>query len=120
MGEYDQKDFFLIMKKGEVRIVEIPGVDGHEQAGLRPAIIVADTHTAVVIVIPCTSNIQALRFPFTVRIEPTRHNGLDSATIALLFQIRAIDKRRLKKKIGFVERKVIDEMHKVLKILLGL
>jgi mRNA interferase MazF len=108
------------MKKGETWIVEIPGVNGHEQAGLRPAIIIADTRTMVAVIIPCTSNIQALRFPFTVRIEPTRRNGLDSDTIALLFQIRAIDKVRLKKRIGFLEVKTMREVDKTLKILFGL
>lgn len=42
------------MKKGEVWIVEVPGRDGHEQRGLRPAIFIADTKTAVVIIFVIT------------------------------------------------------------------
>ena len=101
------------MKKGEVWIVEVPGVNGHEQRGLRPAIFIADTKTSVAIIVPCTSNVQALRFPFTLRLEPSRENGLKAASVALVLQLRAVDKTRLRKKIGRAEKatlKVLDAM----------
>lgn len=98
------------MKKGEVWIIEIPGADGREQRGLRPAIFIADTHTSVGIVVPCTANPQALRFPFTMRLEPSRGNGLDVLSVALVFQIRAIDKKRLLKKVGKLEKTAIKEL----------
>lgn len=108
------------MKKGEIWIVEIPGIDGREQRGLRPAIFIADTHTNIAVVIPCTSNLQALRFPFTARLEPSRGNGLDVLSVALVLQIRAIDKRRLVKRIGALEKPALKELDGMLKTLLGL
>ena len=108
------------MRKGEVWIVEIPGADGHEQRGLRPAIFIADTKMSVAIVIPCTANLQALRFPFTLRIEPSRGNGLDVASVALVLQLRAIDKNRLRNKIGKLERPVLKEIDAMMRDLLGL
>ncbi|MBI2576537.1 type II toxin-antitoxin system PemK/MazF family toxin [Candidatus Woesearchaeota archaeon] len=88
------------MNKGEVWVVEIPPSNGHEQAGGRPAIIIADTNSNIAVVIPLTSNLQALRFPRTIEIKPGSGNGLSSISVALIFHIRAIDKKRLIKKIG--------------------
>lgn len=88
------------MEKGEIWLVEFPVSDGHEQGGTRPVILVADTNTNIAVVIPLTSNLQALRFPHTFSIEPDRANGLSAESVALIFQIRAIDKRRLMKKMG--------------------
>lgn len=100
--------------------MEIPGVDGREQRGLRPAIFIADSRTNVAVVIPCTSNPQALRFPFTTRLDPSHGNGLDVLSVALVFQIRAIDKRRLIKRIGKLEKLFINELDGMLKKLFGL
>ena len=108
------------MKKGEIWIVEIPGIDGHEQRGLRPAVFIADTKTGVVIVIPCTSNLQALRFPFTLRIEPSRENGLDALSVALVLQLRAIDKKRLKKRLGNIEKSIVKKIDAMVCDLLAL
>lgn len=101
------------MNKGEIWIVSIPAIGGHEQEGLRPAIIIADTKSSVVIIIPCTTNLQALRFPYTLRLPSTKENGLDADSIALVLQLRAIDKRRLVQKIGVLgetDSKEIDKM----------
>lgn len=108
------------MKKGEVWIVEIPVVNGHEQSGLRPAIFIADTKTNVAIVIPCTSNLQALRFPFTLRIEPSSRNGLATTSIALILQLRAVDKKRLQKRIGRIESRTLNEFDAIMRTLLSI
>ncbi|MBI2140514.1 type II toxin-antitoxin system PemK/MazF family toxin, partial [Candidatus Woesearchaeota archaeon] len=86
------------MKKGEVWLVEIPSSNGYEQLGNRPSAVIADTTSNVTVIIPFTSNIQALRFPFTVEVKPDQKNGLSAISVGLVFQIRAIDKKRLKKK----------------------
>lgn len=106
------------MKKGEIWLVELPGVNGHEQYGRRPAILIADTATSVVIIVPCTSNVQALRFPYTVRLSASKRNCLEMNSIALVLQIRAIDRRRLQEKIGMLEKSFISEIDRVLRQLL--
>lgn len=106
------------MNKGEIWLVEIPETDGHEQAGKRPVIVVADTSSNIVIIVPFTSNIQALRFSHTIEVEPSKENGLTAKSIALVFQIRAIDKKRLKNKIGSLENTIIKKMGNMLKDLL--
>ncbi len=93
------------MKPGDIWIVHIPELGTHEQSGARPAVVVASVAKTIVTIIPCTSNKAALRFPFTLPIVPTEKNGLTSASVALVFHIRAIDTNLLKKKIGVLSRK---------------
>ena len=76
--------------------------------------------SALAMVIPCTSNLAALRFPHTLRIAPTEENGLTTPSIVLAFQLRAIDKKRLYKKIGVLEAAHLDELNKTLKTMLAL
>ena len=108
------------MKKGEIWIVAIPSIDGHEQSGMRPVIVVADTKSTVIVGIPCTTNMRALRFPHTVSITPSRNNGLERDSIALVLQIRAIDKKRLEKKIGVLDTPVLQKIEKEFRRLLKL
>lgn len=80
----------------------------------------ADTEANIAIVVPLTSNIQALRFPHTIEVRPSKRNGLSAVSIALAFQVRALDKKRLKKQIGILEDSLLKEMDNFLKKMLGL
>lgn len=108
------------MRKGNICIVRLADGAGHEQEGTRPAIFYADTKTAIGVVIPLTSNLEALRFPFTVAIAPEKQNGLEKDSVALVFHIRAIDLSRVAKVIGKlsdVDAKKVDALvKKMLKI----
>ncbi len=106
------------MKKGEIWLVEFPLSNGHEQTGERPVIVLADTTANISIIVPFTSNVQALRFPYTVEIKPTRTNGLVAASVALIFQLRAIDKKRFKKKIGVLEESTLTVINNLIKKLM--
>lgn len=106
------------MRKGEVWLVELFEGAGREQYGLRPAIILADTATDICIVIPLTSNLKALKFPYAVQVEPSKYNGLRVLSVALVFQIRAIDKSRLAKKLGQLEKSLLVNILEILKKLL--
>jgi len=108
------------MNKGEVWLVEFPSVDVHEQIGTRPVIILADTKTSICTVIPLTSNLNSLRFPYTTEIKKSELNKLDSDSIALIFHVRAIDKRRLIKKIGFLEKDYINQIDNIIRDYLNL
>ncbi len=108
------------MENGEIWLVEIPAAGGHEQSGMRPAIILSEVEAGIVIIIPFTSNIQALRFPHTIEVNPSAANGLKSKSIALVFQLRAIDKKRIKNKIGKIEGKIMGKINKMIKEMLYL
>ena len=108
------------MKKGEMWLVEFPSTNGHEQSGTRPVIIISETEANIVLVIPLTSNLQALRFPHTLEVKPSKLNGLDAVSVGLAFQLRAINKKRLKAKIGEIEEAHLKRIDVLLKGLLGL
>ena len=108
------------MTKGEIWIAQLPTLSGHEQEGIRPVIVLSNVIASLVLIIPCTSNIQALRFPHTLEINPSKRNGLKNLSVALVFQIRAIDKQRLQKKAGILEKQVVSKVDSMLRQLLGL
>ncbi|MDP2845937.1 MAG: type II toxin-antitoxin system PemK/MazF family toxin [Candidatus Methanoperedens sp.] len=63
---------------------------------------------------------RAADFPFTFMIEPDNLNNLDVVSVALVFQLRAIDKRRLKNKIGKIEQVKLELLKQRLKEIMGL
>jgi mRNA-degrading endonuclease toxin of MazEF toxin-antitoxin module len=96
------------MKPGDVHWVEFPAGGGRAQAGRRPAIVMqgssASARLPTVLVIPFTSQQDALRFPGTVLIEPDHQNGLRQPSVALVFQLTVLDKRSLGTKLGTVSQ----------------
>jgi mRNA interferase MazF len=90
------------MAYGDVFIVSLPTSDGREQSGRRPALAVqADLASEPMLMIaPITSNLNALRFAFSVRVEPSEENGLTLPSVVMVFQMRAIDKTRIVRKLG--------------------
>lgn len=90
------------MARADVLLISLPITDGREQSGKRPAVAV-QTDVAgepMLMIAPITSNLSASRFAFTVKIEPSGENGLTQTSIVMVFQMRAIDKNRIIKKIG--------------------
>ncbi|MCG7849065.1 MAG: type II toxin-antitoxin system PemK/MazF family toxin [ANME-2 cluster archaeon] len=111
------------MREGDIYLVEIPSSGGHEQAGQRPAIIVQVSsleRLPTVLIVPLTSKLRAADFPFTFIIEPDNLNNLNVVSVALVFQLRAIDKRRMKNKIGKIEQIKLELLKQRLKEIMGL
>lgn len=115
------------MKRGDIVLVNLPqSADGagHEQVGTRPALVVqndaSDESLSVIMIVPFTSNLKAQRFLHTILIEPSKENGLTVPSILLVFQLRAIDKKRVAKKIGRLEIKLMGKVDQEIKDLLGL
>jgi len=88
------------MKVGDIYVVHIPDAAGREQMGKRPAIIVQEKeyNLPTVFIVPLTSKIKALDFSGTMLIKPDDKNHLDKESVAMAFQLRAIDRKRLHKK----------------------
>lgn len=99
------------MTVGEVRWVELPARGGHAQAGRRPAIIVqSTTNLPTTLVVPLTSKLDALRFPGTVLVEADSQNGLRRASVALVFQLTAVDRRYITDRLGEISKEVLEEI----------
>jgi mRNA interferase MazF len=108
------------MKKGEIWIVDIPEIQGHEQYGTRPVIVMSELEANIVLVIPCTSNKKALKYPHVIDLHPTKENGLLFFSVALIFQLRALDTKRLLSKIGKITQKQEEEINNLLTKILQL
>ena len=115
------------MKRGDIVLVNLPQTAdgaGHEQVGTRPALVVHDDSTSetfsVVMIVPFTSNLKAQRYSHTILVEPTKENGLTVQSVLLVFQLRAIDKQRITRKIGHLEQDLIEKVNQEMKDLLGL
>ncbi len=114
------------MPRGDVLSVNLPQpvVRGREQIGTRPAIAIQADLPGItlptVMIIPLTSNRNALRFGFTVEILPSPQNGLAVASVAMCFQLRAIDNERVLGKLGTLEQGYLDRISQELVRMLGL
>jgi len=59
------------MKRGDLCLVRLPVGIRHEQYGERPAIVLAQPVAHILVIIPLTANLEALRYPHTLTIAPT-------------------------------------------------
>lgn len=111
------------MSVGDIHWVELPDAGGREQVGRRPAIVMQDHEYAgslpTTIVVPITSAMKALRFPGTTHVKATESSGLRTDSVALVFQIRAIDRSRLKDKLGVVSAQELADIRSETAKLLG-
>lgn len=94
------------MKQFSIVLVDFDPRFGHEQSGVRPALVLqtnAGLNLAkTVLVAPITSNLERM-FSFEPLFEPSSKNGLKISSRVLLNQIRVIDRRRVSKVIGQLE-----------------
>ena len=111
------------MSVGDIHWVDLPTANGREQRGRRPAVVLqADDYGGdlpVVLVVPLTTARAAIRFAGTTLIRPTAENGLRQTSVALMFQLRAIDRRRIQERIGTVSEEVLNSMFEELGKLTG-
>jgi mRNA interferase MazF len=114
------------MNRGDVVRVDLPrpGSEGHEQFGERPALILqvdrATANLTTVVVVPINGNSAAIKLGGTVSVVATEENGLSKDSVALVHQVRAVDKKRILKIDGKLSGPVLREIEVMLQALLGL
>ena len=112
-----------MVMRGEIYSANLDPVVGSEQGGLRPVLIIQNNtgnrYSPTVIVLALTSQIQKARLPTHVFI-PCAGHGLEKDSIVLAEQIRTLDKRRLKEKIGALRPEFMNQVSLALMISLGL
>lgn len=110
------------MKRGEIYYADLSPVVGSEQGGIRPVLIlqnnIGNKYSPTVIVAAITSKIDKSRVPTHVAIG--KDKDLTDNSVALLEQIRTIDKQRLTDKITTLSADMMVEVDKALKISLGI
>ena len=111
------------MNVGDVHWVDFPPRSGHAQAGRRPAIVAqvesATAQLPTTLMIPLTTQLDALRFPGTVLVDADRENGLRRASVALVFPLTVVDRRFLGSQMGQVSEAVLGEIWDALDRLTG-
>jgi mRNA interferase MazF len=104
----------MAMKRGEVWRVNLPSVPGHTQAGVRPAVIVQEDQATAslptVLIVPFTGTQAAIRFPGTLMVQPDAQNGLTVPSVALVFQLTAIDKTNCLYSLGVLDPATLDQI----------
>jgi mRNA interferase MazF len=109
-------------KRGDVYLVNLDPTIGSEIKKTRPAIIiqnnVGNQYSSVTIIAPITSGNDAV-YPVEVEIKAPE-GGLDNNSLALLNQIRTIDRSRLVKKLGQLNQDTMLKINKAILISLDL
>ena len=111
------------IRRGDIYYADLSPVVGSEQGGIRPVLIiqndVGNRHSPTVIAAAITSQLNKARLP--THIELGAHNyGLSKDSVILLEQIRTIDKKRLKERIGHLNENLMDRVNAAIEISLGL
>ncbi|GGA74216.1 type II toxin-antitoxin system PemK/MazF family toxin [Salinicoccus roseus] len=111
------------MKRGEVYLADLSPVQGSEQGGKRPVVIIQNNvgnyHSPTVIVAAITGRINKAKIPTHVEISKDTYN-LDKDSVILLEQIRTVDKKRLREKLTYLNEEKMKEVDKALMVSLDL
>jgi len=110
------------IKRGDLFFADLSPVVGSEQGGMRPVLIVqndiGNRFSPTVIACCVTSQLNKAKLP--THIELSQKYGLVKDSVALLEQLRTLDKRRLKEKVGKLDDEKMRAVDKALIISLGL
>ena len=111
------------IKKGDIFFADLNQSLGSEQSGSRPVLVIQNNkgnkHSPTIITAPMTSH-RKNNLPTHVIIKSNECQGLKKDSVVLLEQIRTLDKRRLKFKLGSIGPNLISQVDKALGVSLGL
>ncbi len=90
---------------------------GCEQDGFRPVLVIQNNkgnkYSPTTIVVPITSKVDKRDLPTHVKLKTTK--GLKKESIALVEQIRTLDKRRIFSKITKISKEDLENVKKAIK-----
>jgi mRNA interferase MazF len=113
----------VIVKRGDVFYADLSPVIGSEQGGVRPVLVVqndvGNKYSPTIIVAAITSQINKAKLPTHVEISALEY-GLTKDSVVLLEQIRTIDKKRLREKVGHFDEEMMIKVNEGLLISFGL
>ncbi|MBR2384464.1 MAG: type II toxin-antitoxin system PemK/MazF family toxin [Clostridia bacterium] len=112
----------MMIKRGELYYADLSPVVGSEQGGVRPILIVqndtGNKYSPTIIAAAVTSKINKAKLPTHIELCANEY-GLSKDSVILLEQIRTLDKRRLKEKIGELPSSTMRKVNVALLISLG-
>lgn len=108
-----------MIKRGDIFYAELSPVVGSEQGGVRPVLVIqndiGNKYSPTIIISAITSQINKAKLPTHVEIKANEF-GLTKDSVVLLEQIRTIDKKRLREKIGTFDKKMMSKVNRAIKI----
>ncbi len=113
----------MTIKRGDIYYADLSPVVGSEQGGLRPVLIVqndvGNKYSPTVIAAAITSQLAKAKLPTHIDVNAD-HYGLAKDSVILLEQIRTIDKKRLREKMGHLDDGVMLKVNDAINISFGL
>lgn len=113
----------MTIKRGDIFYADLSPVIGSEQGGLRPVLIiqndVGNKYSPTVIAAAITSRLGKAKMPTHIDVYADSF-GLAKDSVILLEQIRTIDKRRLKEKMGHLDDYLMQRVNDAINISFGL
>ncbi len=113
----------MSVKRGDIYYADLSPVVGSEQGGLRPVLIiqndVGNRYSPTVIAAAITSRMSKTKLPTHIDIYADKV-GLAKDSIVLLEQIRTLDKRRLKEKMGHLDDNMMSAVNAAIAVSFGL
>ena len=111
------------IKRGDIYYADLSPVIGSEQGGLRPVLIVqndvGNRYSPTVIAAAITSKVGKAKLPTHIDVLGA-HAGLAKDSVILLEQIRTIDKKRLKEKMGHLDDATMTHVNDAIEVSFGL
>ncbi len=113
----------MMVKRGDIFYADLSPVIGSEQGGVRPVLVIqndiGNKYSPTIIISAITSQINKAKLPTHIEISAPDY-GLPKNSVVLLEQIRTIDKKRLREKIGRFSDEMMKKVNECLDISLGL
>ena len=110
------------IRRGDMFYANLNPIIGSEQGNTRPVLVVQNNlgnmHSPTVVVVPITQSLNKKPLPTHVVIQ--KSSGLNNDSMALVEQIRTIDRSRLAGYIGHIDSKVQADIDTALSVCIGI
>jgi mRNA interferase MazF len=111
------------VRRGDIYYADLSPVVGSEQGGVRPVLVIqndtGNRHSPTIIAAAITSQMNKAKLPTHIELIGT-DCGLTRDSVVLLEQIRTLDKRRLREKMGHLDEARMAEVDWAIAVSFGL
>ena len=112
------------VKRGEIYYADPSPVVGSEQGGVRPVLIIqndtGNRYSPTVIAAAITSQTGKAKLPTHIELPVEEDCGLTRDSVVLLEQVRTLDKRRLRERMGRVDERIMEKIDTGIAVSFGL
>lgn len=123
LKKFTECETYMSIKRGDIYYADLSPVIGSEQGGIRPVLIVqndvGNRYSPTVIAAAITSQHEKANLPTHIKVNAVS-SGLQKDSIVLLEQVRTIDKKRLKEKMGTLDNSSMGKVDLALSVSFGL